>query len=407
MYEIALGVLLFTAIVMALVAIVLAVRSRLVPSGAVKLVVNDQEPLSAKVGGALLDALAEAGIHLPSGCGGKGTCGQCRVTVLEGGGTILPIELTRLTKREARAGTRLACQVPLRQDITVRVPDEVFGVNQWACTVRSNENVTPMIKELVLELPPGEEMRFRAGSYVQITAPPYSARFADFDITPDYRDDWDRLDLWRHTAASNREETRAYSMANSSDETHVITLDVRIAIPPPGMADDVPPGIVSSYIFSLRHGDKVMVSGPFGHFFASDSENEMVFIGGGAGMAPMRSHIVDQLKVRKSRRKITFWYGARGRRELFYVDEFDALQSEYDNFEWFMALSDARPEDNWTGRVGFIHDVLYQNYLKDHPAPEECEYYVCGPPMMLRATLKMLDNLGVDAENIFFDDFGG
>jgi Na+-transporting NADH:ubiquinone oxidoreductase subunit F len=264
-----------------------------------------------------------------------------------------------------------------------------------------------MIKELVLELPPGEEMRFRAGSYVQITAPPYSARFADFEIASAHKDEWDRLDLWRHTSTTNKAESRAYSMANSSDEKQIIMLDVRIAIPPPDLADDVPPGAVSSYIFSLKQGDTVAVSGPFGNFFAADTQNEMVFIGGGAGMAPMRAHIMDQLKVHKSRRKITFWYGARSRRELFDVSEFDALQAEYDNFAWFIALSDARPDDNWTGRTGFIHDVLYQDYLKDHPAPETCEYYLCGPPMMLRAALQMLDGLGVDPENIVYDDFGG
>ncbi len=406
-YEIGLGILLFTSIVMALVGVVLAVRSRLVATGEVQLVVNDREPLTVSVGTQLLDALAQVGIHLPSGCGGKGTCGQCRVVVREGGGAILPIELARVTKREARRGTRLACQVPIKRDIVVRVPDEVLGVEQWECTVRSNENVATMIKELVLELPPGEQIDFRAGSYVQVNAPPYSARYADFDIAPSYRDEWDRLDLWRHISTSNKQETRAYSMANYPEENRVITLDVRIAIPPPGAGDDVPPGVVSSYLFSLKPGDTATVLGPFGHFLAAETQNEMVFVGGGAGMAPMRSHIMDQLKRLKSRRKISFWYGARSRRELFYVKEFEALQTEYDNFEWFVALSDVRPDDEWSGKTGFIHDVLHEEYLKDHPAPETCEYYVCGPPMMLRAVLKMLDNLGVDAENILYDDFGG
>ena len=242
---------------------------------------------------------------------------------------------------------------------------------------------------------------------MQITAPPYSVRFADFDIGQSYKEEWDRLDLWRHMSTSTGEEARAYSMANYPEEKHVIALDVRIAIPPPGGADDVPPGVVSSYLFSLKPGDTVTVSGPFGDFYATDRQAEMIFVGGGAGMAPMRSHIMDQLKRLKSRRKITFWYGARSRRELFYVNDFDALQAEHENFEWFVALSDAKLMINWAGRTGFIHDVLYEDYLKDHPAPEECEYYVCGPPMMLRAVLKMLDNLGVDAENIFYDDFGG
>lgn len=407
MYEIGLGILLFTTIIMTLVGVVLAVRSRLVATGDVQLIVNDREPMTATVGVRLLDALAVAGIHLPSGCGGKGTCGQCRVVVLEGGGSILPIELARVTKREARAGTRLACQVAVKDDMTLRVPDEVFGVEQWQCTVRSNVNVATMIKELVLEMPPGEQIAFRAGSYVQIAAPPYSARFTEFDVGQSYRHEWDRLDLWRHASTSSTEELRAYSMANYPQERDVIVLDVRIAVPPPGVPSEVPPGVVSSYLFSLKQGDTVAVSGPFGHFFASDTQAEMVFIGGGAGMAPMRSHIMDQLKRLKSRRKISFWYGARSRRELFYVNDFDALQAEHDNFEWFVALSDAEPGDTWTGRRGFIHAVLYEDYLKDHPASETCEYYVCGPPMMLRAVLAMLDSLGVGAENIFYDDFGG
>jgi len=407
MYEIALGVLLFTIIVMALVGVVLIVHSSVVPTGEVRLIINDREPMTATVGSRLLDALTEAGIHLPSGCGGKGTCGQCRVVVLEGGGAILPIELARVTKREERAGTRLACQVRIKRDMRIRVPDEIFGVEQWQCTVRSNENVSTMIKELVLELPPGEEINFRAGSYIQVTAPPHSVRFSDFKIASSYRYEWDRLDLWRHTSTSKKEETRAYSMANYPNEKQVIILNVRIAIPPPGASENAPPGLVSSYIFSLNHGGTVAVSGPFGHFFATDTQNEMIFVGGGAGMAPMRSHIMDQLKRLRSHRKITFWYGARSKRELFYVNEFDALQVKNDNFTWFVALSDPRPDDHWTGRTGFIHDVLYKDYLKDHPTPDECEYYVCGPPVMLRAVLNMLDNLGVDAENIFYDDFGG
>ncbi|MDH3740439.1 MAG: NADH:ubiquinone reductase (Na(+)-transporting) subunit F [Hyphomicrobiales bacterium] len=407
MYEIVLGVMLFTAIVMALVGVVLMVRSRLVATGAVELIVNDDAPKTVAVGTQLLDALVELGVHLPAGCGGKGTCGQCRVVVLEGGGAIMPIEQARITKREAKQGTRLACQIPVRRDMSVRVPDEIFGVQEWQCTVRSNSNVATMIKELVLELPAGEEINFRAGSYVQITAPAYSTRFDDFDVGADYKDEWDRLELWRHTSTSNREETRAYSMASSPDETHTIMLNVRIAIPPPGAPGDVPPGIVSSFLFSLKPGDTVKVSGPFGHFFAADTQNEMIFVGGGAGMAPMRSHIFDQLKRLQTDRKISFWYGARSKRELFYVKDFDLLEKEHENFKWVVSLSDERADERWMGKTGFIHDVLFEEYLKDHPAPETCEYYVCGPPMMLRAVLKMLDNLGVDAECIFYDDFGG
>jgi Na+-transporting NADH:ubiquinone oxidoreductase subunit F len=407
MYEIGLGMLAFTSVVMTLVAVVLLIRSRLVVLGDVHLVVNDRQAITTTVGTRLLDVLAQEGLYLPSGCGGKGTCGQCRVVVLAGGGAILPIELAQVTKRQAIAGERLACQVPVRQNMTVRVPDEIFGVEKWRCTVVSNDNVSTVIKELVLELPAGEDVVFRAGSYVQITAPPYSTDFTEFDIAEDYRDEWNRLDLWRYTSSSNREEARAYSMANYPDEKHIIMLDVRLAIPPPGSSDDVPPGIVSSYLFSLKPGDTVAVSGPFGHFFATDRENEMIFIGGGAGMAPMRSHIMDQLLRLNSPRKITFGYGARNRRELFYLEEFEALEQRYEKFELFIALSDAIIDEDWTGETGFIHNVLYETYLKDHPAPEECEYYICGPPIMLRAVLKMLDDLGVDTENIFYDDFGG
>jgi Na+-transporting NADH:ubiquinone oxidoreductase subunit F len=406
MIEIALGVAVFTGLVTFLVILILLVRSRLVASGEVSILINEDKTIKSPVGVKLLGSLAEAGIHLPSACGGSGTCGQCHLWVLQGGGAILPTELNRVTKREANAGVRLACQVTVNQDMVVRVPEEAFGVNQWRCVVRSNENVSTMIKELVLELPVGETMSFRAGSYVQIAAPPYQAKFTEFDIAPEYRDEWDRLDLWRFQATSTTSITRAYSMANYSGETGAIILNVRIAIPPPGKPDSTPPGVVSSYLFSLRPGDSVMVSGPYGHFFATDTETEMVFIGGGAGMAPMRAHILDQLKRIKSRRKITFWYGARNLREMFYVEQFDQLQSEHENFEWCVALSESRPEDNWKGKTGFIHQVLYENYLKDHPAPEDCEYYVCGPPMMLRAVLRMLDNLGVDPDNIIYDDFG-
>jgi len=407
MYEIGLGVVLFTTIIMTLVGVVLMVRSRLVATGEVELIVNQAEPKTVAAGIQLLDALTGLGIHLPSGCGGKGTCGQCRVVVLKGGGVIMPIEQARVTKREAKQGVRLACQVAVRDNISVQVPDEVFGVEQWQCKVQSNENVATMIKELVLELPQGREISFRAGSYIQITAPPYTARFADFDIAPVYRDEWDRLDLSRHISTSKTEETRAYSMANYPDEKRTVVLDVRVAIPPPGKIGVVPPGIVSSYLFSLKPGDKVTVSGPFGHFFAAETRNEMIFVGGGVGMAPMRSHILDQLKRQRSGRKISFWYGARSKLELFYVKDFDALELEHTNFSWVVAISDERPDDQWTGRTGFIHDVLYEEYLKDHPAPETCEYYVCGPPMMMRAVRKMLDNLGVDADSIYYDDFGG
>ncbi len=407
MYEVGLGVLLFTAIVMVLVLAVLAVRSRLVAVGEVDLLVNDGKTVRAPVGARLIDALAEADIHLPAGCGGKGTCGQCRLVVSEGGGAALPIELARLTKREVHQGTRLACQVSVNRAMRLSVPEEIFGAQEWRCTVRSNDNVATMIKELVLELPPDEQMLFRAGNYVQVTAPPYDARFANFEIEADYRHEWDRLNLWRHVSKSDKEETRAYSMANYPDEKGIIVLDVRIAIPPPGASADIPPGVVSSYLFSLKPGNTVTVSGPFGHFIAADTKNEMIFIGGGVGMAPLRSLILDQLKRLKTGRKILFWYGARSERELFYIKDFRALEDEYKNFRMHIALTETKPDDKWTGRIGFIHDVLYEDYLKDHPAPEGCEYYVCGPPMMLRAVLRMLDDLGVDEESIRYDDFGG
>ncbi len=407
MLEIGLGVALFTGIILCLVLVILAVRSRLVARGTVSVTVNDDRTVEARSGDKLLGALAEAGIHLPSACGGVGTCGQCRTTVVQGGGTILPTELAQITKREAAAGVRLACQVTVRQNMAVQVPEEVFGVGHWECTVRSNANVATLIKELVLDLPAGETIDFRTGSYVQISCPPYRANFTDFDVEPEFRDEWDRFDLWRYRAGTATPTTRAYSMANYPDENEVIMLVVRIAIPPPGAPENAPPGVVSSYIFSLKPGDTVSVSGPFGNFFAAETENEMVFVGGGAGMAPMRSHVLDQLKRLKSQRKITFWYGARSRRELFYSDDFDRLQAEHDNFQWTVALSEPRPEDDWRGKTGFIHDVLYDSYLKHHPVPEDCEYYLCGPPMMIKAVRNMLDNLGVDPDNIFFDDFGG
>ncbi len=406
MLEIGLGVALFTGIVLLLVLVILAARAKLVAGGEVDITVNDERRVRAPVGGKLLDALAEAGIHLPSTCGGVGTCGQCRVRVVEGGGDILPTEAARITRREAAEGARLACQVAVRQDMRVRVPDEAFGVEEWRCTVRSNANVSTLIKELVLDLPRGRRIAFRAGSYVQIACPRYRASFADLDIDPEYRGEWDRLDLRRYRAGTARPTVRAYSLANAPEENEIIMLNVRIAIPPPGAPARVPPGVVSSYLFGLEPGDEIVVSGPYGHFLATDTTSEMVFVGGGVGMAPMRSHILDQLERLRSTRRISFWYGARNRRELIYAETFDRLQAEHDNFRWVVALSDPTPEDDWQGATGFIHEVLYESYLKDHPAPEACEYYLCGPPMMIKAVLEMLDNLGCDPENIFFDDFG-
>ncbi len=406
MLEIGLGVGFFTGIVVLLALVILSVRSCLIAKGDVTLIINDTETAAAPCGCNLLDALNTQGVHLPSACGGVGTCGQCRVQVLEGGGDLLPTERSRISRREAKEGTRLACQVKVQNDLRIRVPEEVFGVREWQCTVRSNDNIASMIKELVLDLPAGETIDFRAGGYIQITCPPYQADFRSFDIAADYQGEWDRFDLWRYRAGTKKPVTRAYSMANYPAENDVIMLNVRIAVPPPTAAEGVPPGVVSSYLFNLKPGDTVSVSGPYGHFFASETDAEMIFIGGGVGMAPMRSHIFDQLKRLDSKRPMSFWYGARNKREMLYAEDFNALQAEHENFRWTVALSEPEPGDEADTKTGFIHDALRKLYLENHPAPEECEYYLCGPPMMIKATLRMLDNLGVDPDNIFFDDFG-
>jgi len=407
MTDIILGVTLFTAVILGLVLIILGAKSRLVASGNVDILINGEKTIHSPVGSKLLGALAEAQLFVSSACGGGGTCGQCRVKIFEGGGSILPTETSLINKREASEGDRLSCQVTVKQDMKIQVPEEVFGVRKWECTVRSNNNKATFIKELVLELPEGETVDFRAGGYIQIECPPHVVAYKDFDIEEEYRSDWDRYDLWQYKSAVSEPETRAYSMANYPGEKGIIMLNVRIATPPPGESLDIPPGKMSSYIFSLKPGDKVTISGPFGEFFARDTANEMVFIGGGAGMAPMRSHIFDQLSRLGTKRKISFWYGARSLREMFYVDDFDGLQEQFDNFEWHVALSDPQEEDNWTGYVGFIHAVLYKNLLQDHPAPEDCEYYMCGPPMMNAAVIQMLEDLGVERDHILLDDFGG
>ncbi|MBL1456836.1 MULTISPECIES: NADH:ubiquinone reductase (Na(+)-transporting) subunit F [unclassified Methylophaga] len=404
--EIILGIVLFTLIIMVLVFVILSARSKLVATGDIEIIVNDEKTIKTKAGGKLLGALADANLFVSSACGGGGTCAQCKVKIFEGGGSILPTEESHITKREATEGDRLSCQVAVKQNMRIQVPEEVFGVKKWECTVRSNDNVATFIKELILELPEGESVNFRAGGFIQIECPPHTVEYKNFIIADEYRPDWDRFDLWRYKSVVKENVVRAYSMANYPEEKGIVMLNVRIASPPPN-ADDVPPGIMSSYIFDLKPGDKVTISGPFGEFFAKDTDREMVFIGGGAGMAPMRSHIFDQLRRLKSKRKMTFWYGARSLREMFYTEDFDELAAENDNFTWHVALSDALPEDNWTGYTGFIHNVIYENYLKDHPAPEDCEYYMCGPPMMNAAVIKMLEDLGVEPENIMLDDFGG
>ena len=406
MQEFALGITFFTMIVLALVFLILFARGRLVSSGNVNITINGERTISVPAGGKLLGVLAGEKIFVPSACGGGGTCAQCRCKVHEGGGSILPTEESHITKREAREGDRLSCQVAVKQDMVIEVPEEVFGVKKWECTVRSNENVATFIKNLVLELPEGEDVDFRAGGYIQIEAPAHVVNYTDFDIEEEYREDWDKFNLWKFTSKVEEPVERAYSMANYPEEKGVIMLNVRVASPPPGQ-DHLPPGKMSSYIFNLKPGDKVTISGPFGEFFARDTKKEMVFVGGGAGMAPMRSHIFDQLKRIKTDRKITFWYGARSKREMFFVEDFDTLAKENPNFEWHVALSDALPEDDWDGYTGFIHNVLYDEYLKNHEAPEDCEYYMCGPPIMNQSVINMLVELGVDREDIMLDDFGG
>ncbi|EGW21063.1 NADH:ubiquinone reductase (Na(+)-transporting) subunit F [Methylobacter tundripaludum] len=406
MLEILLGIIIFTAFVIALVFVIIGAKSKLVAEGDVEILINNEKKIHVPVGSKLLTALADNGLFVSSACGGGGTCGQCKVKVHSGGGEILPTELSHISKREAAHGERLSCQVSIKHDMNIEVEDDVFGVKKWECTVKSNHNVATFIKELVLELPTGEEINYRAGGYIQIECPSYVAKYSDFNIEERFRDDWDKFNLWRYVSDVKEPALRAYSMASYPEEKEIM-LNVRIATPPPGAPDSVPPGIMSSYIFNLKPGDKCIISGPYGEFYAKETNAEMVFVGGGAGMAPMRSHIFDQLRRLKSKRKMTFWYGARSKREMFYVEDFDMLAKENDNFEWHVALSDPLPEDNWTGYTGFIHNVLFEEYLKNHPAPEDCEFYMCGPPMMNSAVIKMLLDNGVEPENILLDDFGG
>ncbi len=405
-FQIILGVLMFTLIVVALVLVILSARAKLVNSGDVTITINDEKELTVPAGGKLLQTLAAADLFLPSACGGGGSCAQCSCVVTEGGGEMLPTEAAHFTKREAGEGWRLSCQVPVKQSMKVQVPEEVFGVKQWECEVESNPNVATFIKELTLKLPEGENVDFRAGGYVQLECPPHEVHYKDFDIQEEYRGDWERFGFFGVSSKCTETTIRAYSMANYPEEKGIVKFNIRCATPPPNNLS-IPAGIMSSWVFNLKEGDKVTVYGPFGEFFAKETDNEMVFIGGGAGMAPMRSHIFDQLKRLNSKRKISFWYGARSMREAFYGEEYDMLAEENDNFEWHLALSDPQPEDNWTGLTGFIHNVLYEQYLKDHKAPEDCEYYMCGPPMMNAAVIKMLEDLGVERDNIFLDDFGG
>lgn len=404
-----LSMLMFTGTVLLLVMFILAARSQLVSTGAVSVDINEdpEKRLEISSGSKLLQALADEKIFLSSACGGGGTCGQCRVRVKSGGGDILPTEEPHFTKREIKDGWRLGCQMQVKQDLEIELDEAFFGVKRWECEVVSNDNVATFIKELVLKLPEGEDVNFRAGGYVQLEIPPYEANFADMDIPEEYRGDWEKFGLFKVKSKVDETTIRAYSMANYPDEKGLLKFNIRIATPPLRQLDEIAPGKMSSYVFSLKPGDKITVFGPFGEFFAKKTDAEMVFIGGGAGMAPMRSHLFDQLKRLGSQRKISFWYGARSLRETFYAEEYDALAETNPNFEWHLALSEPQPEDNWSGHTGFIHQVLLENYLKNHPAPEDCEFYMCGPPMMNAAVVKMLEDLGVDHENILLDDFGG
>ncbi len=406
--EIYLGVGMFIAIVLALVFIIMFAKSKLVPEGEITITINGgaEASITAQPGDKLLGALANAGIFVSSACGGGGTCGQCRVDIKAGGGELLPTEVDHISKKEAKQGCRLSCQVSIKENMDIELEEEIFGIKKWDCEVVSNDNKATFIKELVLKIPNGESVPFKAGGYIQIEAPPHHVLYKDFDIPEEYRGDWERFGFFNIESKVEEETIRAYSMANYPEEAGIIMLNVRVAAPPPNNLA-LPAGKMSSYIWSLKEGDKATISGPFGEFYAKESPAEMVFVGGGAGMAPMRSHIFDQLRRINTTRPITFWYGARSLREMFYVEDFDMLQKENDNFKWHVALSDPQPEDNWEGDTGFIHNVLLKNYLKDHPAPEDCEFYMCGPPMMNAAVINMLKELGVEDENIMLDDFGG
>ena len=400
------GVGMFTAIVLLLVFVILVARSQMVSSGAVTILINGEKTITVPAGGKLLQTLSDAELFLPSACGGGGTCAQCKCIISEGGGSMLPTEESHFTRRDAAEGWRLSCQTAVKQDMKIEVPEEVFGVKQWECTVESNPNVATFIKELTLRLPEDESVDFKAGGYVQLECPPHMVKYSEFDIDEEYRGDWERFGFFKVESEVKETVIRAYSMANYPQEQGIVKFNIRIATPPPGR-EGIPAGEMSSWAFNLKPGDKVNVYGPFGEFFAKDTDAEMVFIGGGAGMAPMRSHLFDQLKRIHSKRKISFWYGARSLREMFYEQDYDQLAADNENFDWHVALSDPQPEDNWEGMTGFIHNVLFENYLKDHPAPEDCEYYMCGPPMMNAAVVQMLIDLGVEPDNIMLDDFGG
>jgi len=404
--QIVVAITVFTAIVLALVAMVLLARALFAPTGVAGIQVNRQRMIEVPLGSRLLWALFDEKIYLPAACGGRGTCGQCKVDVVGDVRGLLPTEAVHIKRREAAQGARLACMLTVREDLEIRVPKDVLDAKSWICTVSSSRSLTTFLKELVLTLPRDDQIQFEAGEYVLLKAPPYSLRFTDFNIESEYRAEWERYRLFELTSEIDEPEYRAYSLANQPAENSRIKLVVRIAIPPHDAPSDTPPGKVSSFLFSLKPGDSIAVSGPFGEFHARETNKEMIFIAGGAGIAPMRSIIRDQLLARKTSRKITFWYGARNLQELCYADEFDELAAQYANFSWRVALSEPTSNTTWTGYTGFIHSAVYENYLKDHPAPEEAEYYLCGPPLMSAAVTQMLEDLGVERDNILYDDFG-
>jgi len=403
------SLIVFLVITLLLVSVLILAKDKLAPKGKVKVLINDRE-MSVSPGSNLLSTLSTNGVFLPSACGGGGTCGMCRCQIIEGGGSILPTETGFFTRREQQDYWRLGCQVKIREDLTIKVPESVLGIKKFECEVVSNRNVATFIKEFVVKLPEDQDLDFEPGGYIQIDVPKYETSFRDFIIEEEYKSDWDKYKMWDLKVRNNEESFRAYSMANYPAEKNLVKLNIRIATPPwdAGNNDfmNVPPGLCSSFIFSRKPGDKVMISGPYGEFHIKDSSNEMVYIGGGAGMAPLRSHIFHLFKTLKTSRKVSFWYGARSSREVFYEEEFREIERNFPNFSFHLALSEPLPEDNWTGGVGFIHQVLYDNYLRNHKEPEEIEYYLCGPPMMLSAVQKMLDSLGVPPEMIAFDDFG-
>jgi Na+-transporting NADH:ubiquinone oxidoreductase subunit F len=405
------AVIIFLIVIWLLITVLLFARKKLVPEGKVKLIINQEHELEHERGCTLLQALSEDNIFMPSACGGGGTCGCCKGKVLAGGGSILPTETAHLDRKMQAEQYRLFCQVKVKEDMKIEIPAEVFGVKKWECTVESNHNVATFIKEFIVKLPPDETIDFHSGGYIQIDVPPCTVRYSDFDIDEKYRQDWEKAGLFDLVMKNREIGMRAYSMANHPLENDRIMLNIRIATPPydakKGAIMKVNPGICSSYIYSLKPGDTVSISGPYGDFFVKDTQNEIMFIGGGAGMAPMRSHIFDQFKTKHTQRKTTFWYGGRSKRELFYLNDFEEIAKENSNFSFYIALSEPMAKDNWTGYVGFIHQVIYDNYLKTHETPEDIEYYICGPAMMLQAILKTLDHLGVPSDMIHYDDFGG